>query len=32
MPSINDEVLVMFEDGDLRRPVVLGAMWNGKDK
>jgi len=32
MPSINDEVLVMFEDGDLRRPVVLGSLWNGKDK
>ena len=32
MPSINDEVLVMFEDGDVRRPVVIGALWNGKDK
>jgi uncharacterized protein involved in type VI secretion and phage assembly len=32
LPSINDEVLVMFEDADLRRPVVLGGLWNGKDK
>lgn len=32
MPSINDEVLVMFEHGDLRRPVVVGSLWNGKDK
>ena len=32
MPSIHDEVLVMFEDGDVRRPVVIGALWNGKDK
>ena len=32
MPSINDEVMVMFEDGDLRRPVVLGSLWNGIDK
>ena len=31
-PSINDEVLVMFEDGDLRRPVVIGSVWNGRDK
>ena len=31
-PHINDEVLVMFEDGDTRRPVVLGGLWNGKDK
>jgi phage protein D/phage baseplate assembly protein gpV len=32
LPSIGDEVLVMFEDADLRRPVVLGGLWNGKDK
>ena len=32
LPSISDEVLVMFEDADLRRPVVLGGLWNGKDK
>lgn len=32
MPNINDEVLVMFEDGDTRRPVVIGSLWNGKDK
>lgn len=31
VPSINDEVLVMFEDGDLRRAVVVGSLWNGKD-
>ncbi len=31
-PHINDEVLLMFEDGDTRRPVVLGGVWNGKDK
>jgi len=32
LPTIDDEVLVTFEDGDLRRPVVLGGLWNGKDK
>lgn len=32
LPEINDEVLVMFEHGDMERPVVIGALWNGKDK
>lgn len=32
MPNIDDEVLVLFEDGDTRRPVVIGSLWNGKDK
>lgn len=31
-PEVNDEVLVGFEQGDLRRPVVLGALWGGVDK
>ncbi|HYQ99093.1 MAG TPA: phage baseplate assembly protein V [Casimicrobiaceae bacterium] len=28
MPDLNDEVVVAFEQGDLRRPYVLGALWN----
>ncbi len=32
MPEINDEVVVGFEHGDLRRPYIIGAVWNGKDK
>jgi uncharacterized protein involved in type VI secretion and phage assembly len=32
IPEVNDEVLVMFEHGDLNRPLVVGALWNGKDK
>ncbi len=31
MPEVNDEVIVGFENGDLRRPVILGGMFNGKD-
>jgi len=31
LPEIDDEVLVVFEHGDFRRPVVLGALWNGVD-
>jgi uncharacterized protein involved in type VI secretion and phage assembly len=32
LPEIDDEVLVGFEHGDIHRPFVLGALWNGKDK
>jgi uncharacterized protein involved in type VI secretion and phage assembly len=31
IPDPNDEVLVMFEGGDPRRPYVIGALWNGRD-
>ncbi|PLS83071.1 MAG: hypothetical protein CYG59_02360 [Chloroflexi bacterium] len=31
LPEIDDEVLVGFEHGDIHRPFVMGAMWNGKD-
>ena len=32
MPQIDDEVLVGFEHGDLRRPFVLGGLWGTKAK
>jgi phage protein D len=31
-PEINDEVLVVFEQGDFDYPVVIGGLHNGKDK
>ncbi len=30
-PEVNDEVLVAFEQGDPRRPYIIGALWNGTD-
>lgn len=32
IPEPDDEVLVLFEHGDMNRPMVVGALWNGKDK
>jgi len=32
VPDVDDEVLVSFEQGDARRPYVLGGLWNGRDK
>ena len=31
LPEVEDEVLVAFEFGDISRPYVLGALWNGVD-
>ncbi len=32
LPEVNDEVLVAFELGDVRRPIVVGGLHNGKDR
>lgn len=32
LPEVDDEVLVGFEHGDIHRPFIIGALWNGKDK
>src|ERR1051325_8841119 len=31
VPDTNDEVLVVFEGGNPRRPYVIGGLWNGGD-
>ena len=32
LPEVGDEVLVVFEQGDFRRPYVLGGLYNGMDQ
>ncbi len=32
LPHVGDELAIGFEHGDVRRPVVLGALFNGVDK
>ena len=31
IPAVDSQVVVAFEAGNLRRPYVLGACWNGKE-
>ncbi len=30
LPEVDDEVLVVFEHGDVRFPYIIGALWNGQ--
>lgn len=32
LPEVDDEVLIAFEHGDIHRPFMIGALWNGVDK
>ena len=32
IPEVGDEVVLMFEHGDMNAPYVVGSLWNGKDK
>jgi uncharacterized protein involved in type VI secretion and phage assembly len=31
LPTVGTQVVVTFEAGDLRRPYILGACWNGRE-
>ena len=31
LPEVDDEVLVVFEQGQLDRPFIIGALWNGEE-
>jgi uncharacterized protein involved in type VI secretion and phage assembly len=32
IPQIGDEVVVVFNHGDVREPFVIGSLWNGLDR
>jgi uncharacterized protein involved in type VI secretion and phage assembly len=32
LPSVDTQVVVMFEAGELWRPYIVGSCWNGKEK
>ena len=32
IPKVNDKVLVKFEQGDIRKPTVIGSTWDKSDK
>jgi phage baseplate assembly protein V len=32
VPEVGDEVLIAFVHGDMRMPIILGGLYNGKDK
>jgi len=32
IPEVGDEVLIAFELGDIRSPIIIGSLWNETDK
>lgn len=31
VPEVGDEVLLAFDQGDIRHPYMIGTLWNGQD-
>jgi uncharacterized protein involved in type VI secretion and phage assembly len=32
LPEVDDEVLVIFEQGDMESPIIMGALWSSRSK
>src|SRR5512144_3041821 len=32
LPEIDDQLLVVFEHGDINRPIIIGALWSKKQE
>ena len=32
LPEVDDEVLLIFEHGNMESPIIIGSLWSGKDK
>ncbi len=32
LPEVDDEVLVIFEQGDMESPIIIGSLWSNKSK
>ena len=32
IPQVRDEVLVAFNNGDIREPYIIGSLWNAQDR
>ena len=32
LPEVDDQVLVVFEHGDLSRPIVVGGLWSNEQR
>jgi uncharacterized protein involved in type VI secretion and phage assembly len=32
LPQVDDQLLVVFEHGDINRPIIIGALWSNQQK
>src|ERR1700760_4479739 len=32
LPQVDDQLLVVFEHGDIDRPIIIGALWSNQQK